>query len=111
MGITKENGKFRARVSIGHGKRKSLGRYDTYRKAQLAISRYRKQEMHEQAQEDELDKSLKDLFGEDALAPAEFIPTPIDERKPISPPKPTIMTRIRTRVGIWNEWLKRQLDS
>jgi hypothetical protein len=42
MGVTLENGKYRARVSIGGGKRRSLGRYDTKLKAQRAIARYRK---------------------------------------------------------------------
>lgn len=42
MGVTKENGKFRARVNDA-GKRVSLGMYDTERKAKLAITRWKKQ--------------------------------------------------------------------
>lgn len=41
MGITKERGKFRARIN-DHGKRINVGLFDTERKAKLALTRWKK---------------------------------------------------------------------
>lgn len=61
MGVTYENGKYRARVSIGGGKRRSLGRYDTKLKAQRAISRYKSEQDSEKVKEAEMQDHLDNL--------------------------------------------------
>ena len=93
MGVTFENGKYRARVSIGGGKRRSLGRYDTKLKAQRAIAKYRKEQDDEKAKEAELqsyldnlsldnDKSLRSFYGIEEL--------------PVEPKKPSLWDRIKS---------------
>ena len=58
MGVTYENGKYRARVSVGGNKRRSLGRFDTKLKAQRAVSKYRSEQAREKAYEAELQENL-----------------------------------------------------
>ena len=112
MSITLEkNGKYRARVSIGNGKRKSLGRFDTELKAKRAVNKWRKEQALEQEKHDEFgeswaekNKSLEDFHLE------------FEEREPkrpfqLNPSTPSIMTRIKGLLARGNEWLKRQLDN
>lgn len=92
MGVTYENGKYRARVSIGGGKRRSLGRYDTKLKAQRAIARYRAND--EATQEAELQAGLDNL-GEGTLLEQYEAAHPIE---PNYLYKPSLWDRIKS---IW----------
>lgn len=91
MGVTYENGKYRARVSVGGNKRRSLGRFSTKLEAQKAITQYRK----ELEAEDQLQKQIDDPNDHSTLleqyAAAHPISVEVEE-------KPSLWARIKS---IW----------
>lgn len=91
MGVTYENGKYRARISVGGGKRRSLGRYDTKLKAQRAIARYRAND--EATQEAELQKGLDNLSLENDQPLKSFYGI---ENMPVVEEKPSLWDRIKS---------------
>lgn len=72
-------------------------------KAKRAVNKWRKEQALEQEKHDEFGESWAEKNGSLEDFRLEF-----EKREP---KRPFIMTRIRTRIGIWNEWLKNQLDN
>lgn len=99
MGVTKEkNGKFRARYTF-MGERHNVGMFDTELKAKRAITKHKKNQ-----------QELYDFLKPMEHNPNDFIESPIDTSKPITPPKPSIMDRIKSGIEKGRTWLKDQLD-
>ena len=97
MGVTREHGKYRARVTE-NGKRKSLGSYPTKRQAEQRIKQYKAQQSTIAKQEDELEANLINLYGADALMPFQ-----LPEREP--------KTVKLTRWEQIKQWLRKRLGN